>query len=212
MTRRSTVLPLAALATFAILAAACGGNAASTGPSSGTPATQAPATQAPVTQAPGSTGGVPSFALPSFHSDPKLEDLFPDKIGGETLTVLSMSGTEFMGTDSSPELEAALGTLGKSASDLSVAFGGNAALAIIAFKVSGVPGNSIFSALTAAFQKENQSTSSDVTFGGKTVKKFVPTDTTQEVLYVYTSQDVVFTVSGSEITDALLNEAFSKLP
>ena len=34
MTRRSTALPLAALATFAILVAACGGNAATTAPGS----------------------------------------------------------------------------------------------------------------------------------------------------------------------------------
>ena len=168
-------------------------------------------TQAPVTQAPAGTG-VPTFVLPSLHSDQKLEDLFPDEIGGEALTVLSMSGAAFMGTDPSPELEAALGTLGKSPSDLSVAFGGNAALAIIAFKVAGVPGNSILSALATAFQSENASTTSDVNISGKSVKKFVPTDTTEDTLYVYTAQDVVFTVSGSGVTDALLNEVFSKLP
>lgn len=208
MTRRSAALPLAALASLAILVAACGGDAATTGPaSSGTPATQA------ATQAPASTdGSEPSFDLSSFHSDQKLEDLFPKEIGGETLTILSMSGDQFMGTDSSPELEAALGAVGKTPADLTVAFGGNTALAIIAFRVAGVPSSSILSALITAFQNENSSTSSDVNISGKSIKKFVPTDSTEDTLYVYTAQDVVFTVSGSGVTDALLNEVFSKLP
>jgi hypothetical protein len=191
MSRRSTALPLAALASFAILVAACGGSTATT----------APATQGPAT-----------FDTSSFHADQQLEGLFPKQIGGEDLTVLSMTGDEFMDGEAAPEIEAALGTLGKSASDLSVGFGGIASLSIIAFKVSGVPGNTILAAVTAAFQQEDASTSSDVTISGKSVKKFAQADTTEDVLYVYTSHDVVFTVSGSDITDVLLNEVFSKLP
>ena len=218
MTRRSIALPMAALASLAIIVAACGGNAATTGPGSmGTPVTQAPATQAPVTQAPGSTvGGVPTFALPSFHSDQKLEDMFPDQVGGETLVVQSMTGGQLVESGSSPELDATLSALHKSAADLSVAFGfasiGDSSVTIIAFRVAGVPGGQILPALTAAFQNENQSTASDANLGGKSVKKFVPTDTTEDTLYVYAAQDAVFTVGGSGVTDALLNEIFSKLP
>jgi hypothetical protein len=215
MNRRSAALPLAALATFAILIAACGGNAATTGPSSGTPATQTPPTQAPATQAPAGTGE-PTFAIPSFHADQKLEDMFPDQIGGKAVSVQSITAGQFMGSGSSPELEAALGTVGKSAADLSIAYGvtsiTDSAFTIIAFRVAGVPGGQLLAALTAAFQKENQFTSSDVNLGGKSVKKLVPSDTTEDTTYVYAAQDAVFTVGGSAITDALLNEIFSKLP
>ena len=146
MHARITARPLAALATLALAIAACGNGAATTAPVTQAPVTQAPATQPGATQGAVATGGIPSFALPSFHSDQQLEDLFPDQIGGVDVTVLSMTGDQFMVGGASPELDAALGKLGKSASDLSVAFGSAGTVTIIAFKVAGVPGSSIFTA------------------------------------------------------------------
>jgi hypothetical protein len=207
MNARLTARPLAALATLAIVIAACGSGAATTAP-----VTQAPITQAPATQAAVGSGGIPSFALPSFHSDTQLEDLFPDQIGGEDVTVYSMSGEQFMGSGTSPELDAALQALGKSASDLSVAFGSAGTVTIIAFKVSGIPASSIQTALFQAYQQETESTISDATFSGKSVKKITPTDTTDDVSYIYGVQDVVFAVGGTDVTDAQLTEVFSKLP
>ena len=211
MHARITARPLAALATLALAIAACGNGAATTAPVTQAPVTQAPATQPGATQGAVATGGIPSFALPSFHSDQQLEDLFPDQIGGVDVTVLSMTGDQFMVGGASPELDAALGKLGKSASDLSVAFGSAGTVTIIAFKVAGVPGSSIFTALFDAYKQANDATITDVTIAGKAAKKAVPTDDSG-TSYLYTAQDIVFAVGGDPISDAQLNEVFSKLP
>lgn len=203
MSTRSTALPLAVLTSLAILVSACGGGAV---------ATDAIATQAPISQAPAATdGGLPSFDTSSFHADEKLEDLFPDSIGGEELNVLSMSGDQFMGEGASPELVDALGALGKEASDLSVAFGANGSVVIIAFRLDGVSGQALLTALFQAVQQENGSTVTDVSISGKSIKKLVSTDT-EETLYIYAASDVVFSVVGDGISNAQLDEIFSKLP
>lgn len=214
MTARITARPLAALAALAIVVAACGNGGATTAPATqAAPVTQAPATQAPVaTQGAVATDALPSFALPSFHSDQDLEGLFPDQIGGVDLTVLSLTGDEFMAMGSSPELDAALGTLGKSPSDMSVAFGGAGSITIIAFKIAGIPAATIETALFQAYQQETGSTIADATFSGKSVKKITPTATTEDVSYLYGVQDVIFAVGGTDVTDAQLAEVFSKLP
>jgi hypothetical protein len=209
MTARITALPLAALASIAILAAACGGGTATTAPGS----TGGPATQSAATQGPASTDGAEfSFDTSSFHADVQLESLFPKQIGGEDLTVLSMAGPDFLDGGAAPALEAALESLGKQASDVSVAFGGGP-ITIIAFKVNGVSGASILSAVFAAYT-ENDSTVTDANMGGKSVKKLTPPEgSSEDPTYVYAAQNVVFSVGGdSDTTDALLNEVFSKLP
>lgn len=211
MNARIAARSLAALAALAIVIAACGNGAATTAPVTQAPVTQAPATQPAATQGAVATEGLPSFALPSFHSDQKLEDLFPEQIGGVEVTVLSMSGDQFMIGGASPELDAALAKLGKSASDLSVAFGSAGTITIIAFKVAGVPGSTIFTALFDAYKQTNDSTVTDVTIAGKSAKKAVPSDDSG-TSYLYSAQDVVFAVGGDPITDAQLNEVFSKLP
>jgi hypothetical protein len=215
MTARPSALPLAALAALAIVVAACGPAGTATQAPGGTqgPATQAPATQAPATQGPASTdGALPSFDLSSFHADADLEDLFPDEIGGEEMTVLSMSGADFLGEGASPELDATLSALNKQPSDLSVAFGGAGMITIIAFQIDGVPANTIRDALFQAYEAETEATSSNVSIGGKSVTKFTPADSSEDPTYIHATQDVIFVVGGSDITDALLNEVFSKLP
>lgn len=213
MTARITPRALAALASVAIVIAACGNGAATTAPSATQGAgTQAPATQPAGTQAAGASDAIPSFALPSFHSDTKLEDLFPDQIGGTDVTVLSMTGDQFMGQGSSPELDAALKTLNKTSSDLSVAFAGAGGVTIIAFKIAGIPASQIQTALFSAYQQETDAAISDANIGGKAVKKITPTDTAEDVSYLYGVQDVIFAVGGTDVTDAQLTEVFSKLP
>jgi hypothetical protein len=207
MTARTAARAVGLLATAIVVAACSGGSGATNAP-----ATQAAATTA-ATQAPaGSSQGNPTFALPSFHGDVDLEKLIPTTIGGEAMTTLSMGGEEFVGSGSDAELTAVLTALGKQPSDLSVAFGGNTQVQIVAFQVNGVPGSQILNAFYTASQASAGSTISDASFGGKSVKKIQPTDLTEDPSYVYTKEDVVFTVGGTEITDALLNEAFSKLP
>lgn len=210
MTARSIARPLALLAGVAVFVAACGGGA-SQAPGATTTVT---ATQAPIaTQVPLATeGAFSSFALPSFHSDVQLEELFPDEIAGQKMTVLSMAGSEFMSEGSSPELDAALVALGKQASDLSVAFGSAGTITIIAFQVDGAPGAQILSEIFKAYQEDTAASITDLTLGGKSVKKVVSTDTGQGTSYIYSAQDVVFAVGGLNVTDAALNEAFSKLP
>jgi hypothetical protein len=210
MTARSMSLALAALASLAILVVACGGGAATAAPGS----SQGAATPAPATQGPASSDGAEfSFDLSSFHADAQLEELFPDQIGGEDLSVLSMSGDEFMGEGTSPELDAALSALNKQASDLSVAFGGATSVTIIAFQLDGVPGGTILNAIFQAYQQETGSTITDVNISGKSVKKIVPADPEEPTSYIYTAQDVVFSVGGlGDLSDATLNEVFSKLP
>ena len=198
--------------TFTLLIAAVALAACSGGAATNAPATQAAAaTQAVVaTQAPAATdNGLPSFVLPSFHANSNLEKLIPTEVGGEAITTLSVSGTDLIGLGSSDELKAVLTALGKQPSDLSAALGGNSLVEFAAFQVNGVSGSQILSAFSA--QSVTDSVVTDATFGGKSVKKIAPTDGS-DATYVYTRDDVVFSVSGSELTDALLNEAFSKLP
>jgi hypothetical protein len=209
MTVRRNATGPALLIGAMLVIAACGPAAnATTGPTT-TPTTP-PVTQAPGSEAPGSSG-LPgfSFALPSFHSNVDLEKLIPAEIGGEAVTTQSMSGAQFLGTPNN-EFTGVLGALRKQPSDLSVAFGFNTQLSVIAFQISGIPGSAILDAFKNT--SADVGTLTDVSYGGKAVKKVTPTDASQGTTYIYTTQDVVFVVSGTTLTDALLTEAFSKLP
>jgi len=207
--RTGTALTLFVGAAFAL--AACGGSAATSAPTTGGGASsEAPTT----TEEPGSSTGLPgfSFALPSFTADTDLEAKFPSEIGGEKLQILSMTGSDFLGSGASGnEIGPILSQLGKSPSDLSVAFGGTTQVSVIAFRIKGVPADQF---LNAYIQSAPQgATISDASFGGKSVKKVVTTDQTSDT-FIYLKDDVIWTVSGgtSAPSDAILNEAFSKLP
>jgi hypothetical protein len=204
MTARRTVKGLALLVGAMLLVAACGPSATATGtPGSPTsPATQPPASGAPSSGLPGF-----SFALPSFTADLELQAMFPTSLGGQTLQVISMSGNDFMGSGmSGTEIGPILQQLGKSPADLSVAVGGTSSISVIAFRIKGVPAAQFLSAYT----QTQSATITDASFGGKSVKKVVATG--QDPIYLYLHDDVIWTVGGTGITDALLNEAFSSLP
>jgi hypothetical protein len=205
MTARRAGTMLALLSGTALLFVACGG----TGPTTA-PTTQAQPTEAAPSEAAPSEGGPGvSFALPSFHSNVDLEKLIPPQIGGEAVTTQSMSGAQFLGTPNN-EFTGVLAGLGKQPSDLSVAFGFTTQISVIAFQISGIPGGTILDAFKST--STDAGTITDASYGGKAVKKLTPTDASQAASYIYTTQDVVFVVSGNTLTDALLNEAFSKLP
>ena len=136
--------------------------------------------------------------------------MFPDSIGGETLTVSSMSGTDFlsMGT-SSKDVQTALQELGKAPSDLSVGFGSTSAVTIFAFRIKGVPADQFLGKYLASTAQGAGVT--DASYGGKSVKKVVTGG--QVAVYLYLSGDILWSVGGTTtLTDPLLNEAFSKLP
>jgi hypothetical protein len=205
MTARRTGTVMTLFVGLALAVVACSGNAATTGPTTAT-STEAPSSQAPA------GSGLPgfSFALPSFTADTELEAMFPSEIGGKPLQVLSMSGSDFLGSGSAgTELGPILSQLGKSPSDLSVAFGGTTDIAVIAFRIKGVPADQFLTAYTQSAPQG--ATITDASFGGKSVKKVTTSDQPQAT-YLYLKNDVIWTVSGSGMTDALLNEAFSKLP
>ena len=198
MTVRRIASGLALLLGTTIVVAACGGAAATTAPTPTAAASEA----APSFGLPGF-----SFALPSFTSDAELEAMFPTEIGGQPVNVISMSGNDFVGS-AGAQLMPVLQQLGKSPSDLSAAFGGTSQVTIIAFKINGVPAEQFLGAYTASVPGASIA---DASFGGKTVKKVVPA--TGETVYLYLKGDVVFTIGGTTtLTDALLNETFSKLP
>ena len=208
MTARRNATGVGILIGAMLVIAACGPAAnATTGPT--TTPTSPPITEAPGSEAPAS--GLPefSFALPSFTSDAELEAMFPTQLGGETLQILSMSGSDFMGSGmSGNELAPILQQLGKTPADLSVAVGGTTNISVIAFRIKGVPADQFLNAYIA--KAPQGATITDTSFGGKSVKKVVAAD--QDPIYLYLHNDVIWTVGGSGLTDALMNEAFSKLP
>lgn len=207
MTPRAKAGSSAALAILSIVIAACGNGAATTAPATqGAVATQASATQVPSTAVP---GGPSTDPLASFHGAQDLEKLLPDAIAGVPVIKASVTGTDFMSTlGGSEELGTALTALGKTPADMNVAFGSAGTGTIFAFQVNGVPGDQIVSALFAA-QSEG-STVTDVTLGGKAVKKVIASGETT-ASYIYTAGDVVF-VTLANITDAQLNDLFAALP
>ena len=209
MTARRNATGLGLLIGASLLIAACGAAANTTAPTTTTP------TAPPITEAPGSepaaSEGLPSFALPSFHSNADLEKLIPAEIGGEAIATQSMSGAQFLGTPNNAFANVLSG-LGKQPSDLSVAFGFNMQVSVIAFQIKGTAGSAILDAFKNS--STDVGTLTDVNYGGKAVKKLTPTDASEGTSYIYTTQDVVFVVgaTGDTLTDALLTEAFSKLP
>ncbi len=172
MTARRTGFALTMAVGTAIAVAACGGTAATSAPTNGA-VSQAPETEVPTTEAPGSSE-LPgfSFALPSFTADTELESMFPKEIGGDTLQVLSMTGSDFLGTGGAgAAIAPALSKLGKTPADLSVAFGGTTKITVIAFRIKGVPADQFLNAYTQTAASGASIT--DASFGGKSVKKVV---------------------------------------
>jgi hypothetical protein len=206
LTARNKASVLALLIGASLVAGACG--SAATAP---TPTTEA-LTQAPPTAAPPSIG-LPgfSFTLPSFTPDAELEALFPDAIGGETLKVTSMAGTQFLAMPTAgKDLGEALTQLGKTPADLSVAFAGTMQVIVFAFRIKGVPADQFFAAYSASVAGGGLT---DASYGGKAVKKVVTTG--QPAVYLYLNGEILWTIASSGTaapTDALLNEVFSKLP
>jgi hypothetical protein len=210
MTARRSASGLVMLVGATLLIAACGPAANATTAPTATPTTPA-VTDVPASEAPSS--GLPafSFALPSFTSDAALEAMFPKDLGGEALHVLSMRGTDFMGSGASGnEIGPVLQQLGKTPADLSVAFAGTSNISVFAFQIHGIAADQFLNAYLQGAQSAQGSTITDASFGGKSVKKVVVSG--QDATYLYLHNDVVWTVGGTGITDALLNEAFSKLP
>lgn len=200
---------------LAIVLAACG-PAASAVPTTGAVGTGPPATQAPSATGPAQTDpfGLPSFALPSFTSDADLEALLPDELGGAPVQKFSMTGDSFLGTGGigADELDDVLSQFGRTPADLSVAFGNAGSVTILAYRIRDVPAEMFYQGFLAAAQQDAEVTVTDASVGGKSVKRVVSSDSDIGTSYVYARGDVLFVVGGDGVSDALLDETFSKLP
>jgi hypothetical protein len=201
-------LAILAVATFVL--AACGQAAAPTSAPGGTQA--AVITPIPATQAPGATEG-PAFSFDLPSEDKALEALLPDQIGGKPVLKVSQTGDRFLSGDaaSSADFRAILTQFGKSPADLSVAFAGTLDIQVGAYRIKGVDPNQVFNAFLQVVKSAQGDVVTDVTLGGKQVKKVVTVagDTT----YIYASGDVLFTVNAqATVAPALLDEVFSNLP
>lgn len=212
---------LAILAGVVIVLAACGpAGPAATAPGSTTTALPTPPAF------PDGPDGLPSFALPPFTGNAALEALLPDELGGTTVAKLSMSGDDFVrgGGESAADFLAVLSQSGWSPAELSVAFASTSDVILAAYRVNDVDASLFFEAFRSTLEEAGPVSVTDVTFGGKPVKKFVPND--GDTIYLYPSGDVLFSIDATDergfLTDAqgflvddfdeLLNEAFSKLP
>jgi hypothetical protein len=203
MTRQILARALAIGAAAAFAVAACGGPTASTTP------TQAPATVAPVATLPASSG-LPGFSFELPSVDKELEGLLPDDIGGEPVTKASVTGDTLLQNGAGgDEFQKVLTALGKAPSDLTAALGGNSKAFVIAFKIKDVPASQFFDQFVQLANQGSTSQLSDVTLGGKQVKKF--TDASGTATYLYLVGDTIITVSPIVPDDAVLNEIFQKL-
>jgi hypothetical protein len=202
MTRQTFPRAAAVVAAAALAVAACGGTTATLAPTA-PPATVAPATPAPTSILPGFSVDLPSV-------DKELEALLPDDVAGEPFSKASVSGDTLVQNGSgSEDFQKVLVALGKTPSDLTAALGGNSKAFVIAFKIKGVPASQFFDQFVQLANQGSASQVTDVTFGGKQVKKF--TDDAGTTTYLYLVGDTIVTVSPIVPDDAVLNEIFQKL-
>ena len=108
-----------------------------------------------------------------------------------------------------PEIQAALGAVGKTIDDVSFAIAGASDVQIGAYRVAGVDANQLLTYLQQAMSSGGSAMDiTDGNKGGKAVK--VGTDSSGSATYFYAHGDILFFVTGDD--DAKVTEALSKLP
>lgn len=213
--KRTTILLVALLA---LVVSAC----ASEQSTPSAEASEAPATVEP-TPEPSSEAPEPSVdpdasigALPSFdlNGDPELAARFPDTVGGQPLQVQSMRGDTFMSMGGSdPAFEEFLDSVDAEMSDVSVAFGGATSgesfLSVGAFRILGASEDDLEREFIAASEDAGDITGMEqASVGGKDVWVATdPSDTTGASAYLYTKDDTLYFLTGSEAEVAEILEA-----
>ncbi len=209
--RRHLFAPLAALAMLAVVTAACSGSATAA-PSAAAPSVAAavapsvaPSPSAETSAAPaGSTapaasGGLPSFAIPSFNADKDLEALLPTTFNGATLQKLSMKGEQFLGQSSNADFTKALTALGLTTADVSVAFAadptGKMDVTFAAIRFKGAESGKLLQVFQAASVAPG-SVITSVNLGGKDVIK--TKDSSGSISYFYVRSDVLLGVTAKD--------------
>lgn len=213
--KRITIL----LALLALVAAGCAEQAASPSESAteSAPATSEASPSDEPSEEPSESEEASAGAIPSvdLNGDPELAARFPDAVGGVDLEVQSFRGDTFAqlgGSD--PAFEAFLEAIDAELSDVSVAFGGaasseDAALTVGAFRVVGANEDDLEREFLAASQAEGDIAGmEEATIGGKDVWTAQdPSGETGASVVVYTKDDTVYFLTGSEEQIAEILEA-----
>lgn len=192
----------------ALLVGACSSEDPSVAPS------EAPATVQPTPEPTPEPSEEPSnsgFALPSLgEGDPELAGRFPDTVGGLPLQVQSVSGDAFaaLGGGADPAFEAFLESVGAEVSDVSVAFGGvnnpedpTAVLSVGAFRVLGASEDVLEEEFIGALGEVGSGPAGfeAATVAGKDVLTADdPTGTTENQVFIYTQDDTLYFLTGTE--------------
>ena len=173
--------------------------------------TPEPSSEAPEASADASIGAFPSFDL---NGDPELAARFPDTVGGQPLQVQSMRGDTFMSVGGSdPAFEEFLDSVDAELSDVSVAFGGAASgdsiLSVGAFRILGASEDDLEREFIAASEDAGDITGLEqANIGGKDVWTAVdPSGETGASVYLYTKDDTLYFLTGSEAEVAEILEA-----
>lgn len=208
------------LALLALVAAGCAEQAASPSESAteSAPATSEASPSDEPSEEPSESEEASAGAIPSvdLNGDPELAARFPDAVGGVDLEVQSFRGDTFAqlgGSD--PAFEAFLEAIDAELSDVSVAFGGAASsteassLSVGAFRVVGANEDDLEREFLAASQAEGDvSGMEEATIGGKDVWTAEdPSGETDASVVVYTKDDTVYFLTGSEEQIAEILEA-----
>jgi hypothetical protein len=194
--RSRRIAPLAAAAALAVFVAACSGSA-----------TAAPSATAPsvadVSSGPDASGALPSIAMPSFNADKDLEALLPSTFGGATLQKFSVTGTDFLGGDTTSGFGQMVTALGLEATDVSVAMAADP-LGTLDTQFAAVRFRGADSAkLLQVFQASSQASGDlvgTVNLGGKDVIK--TTSSSGGFSYFYVRNEVILGVTARDDTAA----------
>ena len=148
----------------------------------------------------------------SFESSADLEAMFPDSIGGEPLTVQSMTGDQMSISGDDPEMtrriEELLAANGLAVSDIAIGFGSSESLAgsITAIRFPGADASAFMELMIPSIASQSGGEQGSSQVAGKDVTTFTsPTSTS----YVYPQGDVIWVVVASE---PQLTEIFEALP
>lgn len=155
-------------------------------------------------------GAIPSFDL---NGDPELAARFPDTLGGQPLQVQSFRGDQFPTDSADPAFQDFLTSIGADLEDVSVAFGG----AVIgqeffsagAFRVLGASEDDLEREfIAAADESGDMSGLEPATVGGKDILTGAdPSGQTEGRVFLYTKDDTLYFLTGSEELAAEVLEA-----
>lgn len=209
--KRITILLVALLAL--VVSACASGQATPSAQASVAPATVEPTpepSEAPEASVDpdASIGAFPSFDL---NGDPELAARFPDTVGGQPLEVSSMRGDTFMSMGGSdPAFQEFLDSVGAELSDVSVAFGGSqSGVSVGAFRILGASEDDLEREFIAASEDAGDITDMEqASVGGKDVWVATdPSEATGASAYLYTKDDTLYFLTGTEAEVAEILEA-----